>query len=39
MVIAWAECTVAVANQMTWRFVPRKGVSHLPGNPLGKSDW
>src|SRR5271169_5996060 len=30
-----AECAVAVANQMTWRFVPGKGVSHLPGNPLG----
>ncbi len=35
MGVSWAEDPVAVANQMTWRFVPGKGVSHLPGDPLG----
>src|ERR1700688_2272533 len=35
MGVGWAEGSVAVANQMTWRFVPRKGVSHLPSYPLG----
>src|SRR5271168_5106081 len=27
--------SVAVANQMTRRFVPGKGISHLTGDPLG----
>jgi|SRR5208282_4877415 len=31
----WTECSVAVANQVTRRFVPGKGVSHLTCDPLG----
>src|SRR6266849_10161741 len=38
MSVGWAEGLVAVANQMTWRFVPGESVSHLPSNPLG-SFW
>src|ERR1700681_3428802 len=33
--VGWAEGPVAVANQMTWRFVPGESVSHLPSDPLG----
>ena len=33
--VGWAERAVTVAKQMTWRFVPGKGVSHLPSDPLG----
>src|ERR1700720_4474272 len=33
--IRWTECAVAVAGQVTRRFVPRKGVSHLTRDPLG----
>jgi hypothetical protein len=29
------EGAVAVAKHITWRFVPRKGVSYLPSDPLG----
>ena len=35
MGVSWAEGPVAVANQMTWRFIPGEGVSHLPSDPLG----
>src|ERR1700681_3703969 len=35
MGIGWAEGTVAVAKQMTRRFIPRKGVSNLSSDPLG----
>jgi hypothetical protein len=28
------ECTVAVTNQMTWHFAPRKGFGHLTCDPL-----
>src|SRR5580700_5948348 len=33
--VSWTERAVAVANQVTRRFVPRKGISHLTRNPLG----
>ena len=33
--IRGTECTVAVANQVTRCFVPRKGIGHLARNPLG----
>ena len=33
------ECAVAVANQMTRRFVPGKGISHLSRDPFGRSDY
>ena len=33
--IGVAERAIIVAKQMTWRFVPRKGVSDLPSDPLG----
>ncbi len=41
MGVGWAEDTVAVANQMIWRFVPRKGVSQLPQRSTqeSESDW
>ena len=29
------EGTVAIANQMTRRFIPGKSISHLPSDPLG----
>jgi hypothetical protein len=29
------ECAVAVPNQVTQRFVPGKGISHLSRDPLG----
>src|ERR1700719_3232178 len=35
MGVGCAEGPVAVTNQMTWRFVPRESVSHLPSDPLG----
>ena len=35
MGVGWAEGPVAVANQVTGRFVPRKGIGYLPGEPLG----
>src|ERR1700731_3887315 len=35
MGVGWAEGPVAVAKQVTWPFVPRKGVGYLSGNPLG----
>src|SRR5437660_11653897 len=35
MGVGWSEGPVAVANQMTWRFVPGEGVSHLTSDPLG----
>src|ERR1700731_571590 len=35
MGVGWAEGLVAVANQMTWRFIPGESVSHLPSDPLG----
>jgi len=35
MGVGWTECSVTIAKQMTWRFVSRKGVSHLPSDPLG----
>src|SRR6202035_720547 len=35
MGVGWAEGPVAVANQMTWRFIPGESVSHLPSDPLG----
>ena len=34
MGVRWAEGPVTVAKQVTWRFVPRKDVSHLPSDPL-----
>jgi hypothetical protein len=33
--ISRTKCTIAVANQMTRRLVPRKGISHLSRDPLG----
>jgi hypothetical protein len=33
------ECPVAVANQVTRRFVPGKRVSYLTGDPLGGRIW
>src|SRR6202051_3315491 len=38
MGVGWAEDTVAVANQMIWRFVPRKGVSQLPQRSTRQPD-
>src|SRR5882672_9115655 len=35
MGVGWAEGPVAVANQVTRRFVPGKRVRHLPSDPLG----
>jgi hypothetical protein len=35
MGVGWTECSVAVTNQVTRRFVPGKRVSHLPSDPLG----
>jgi hypothetical protein len=32
--VCWPERAVAVTNQMTWRFAPRKGFGHLTCNPL-----
>src|SRR5271155_1982555 len=32
--VGWAEGSVAIAKQMIWCFVPRKGVSHLTCDPL-----
>ncbi len=32
--VRWTECAVAVANQVTRRFVPGKGISHMTGDPL-----
>src|ERR1035437_7533245 len=33
--VRWTERAVAVANQMTRRFVPGKGIDHLSRDPLG----
>src|ERR1700693_5296401 len=33
--VRWTECAVAVANQVTRRFVPGKCVRHLTCDPLG----
>src|SRR5271170_382606 len=33
--IGWAEGAITVTKQMTWRFVPGKGGSHLTSDPLG----
>src|SRR5258708_4061427 len=33
--ISRTECAVAIAKQMTRRFVPRKSISHVTGYPLG----
>lgn len=35
MGVSWAEGHVAVANQVTGRFVPGESVRHLTCNPLG----
>ncbi len=32
MGVGWAEGSVTVAKQMTWRFIPRERVSHLPSD-------
>jgi len=32
--IGWTECTVAVANHVTWRFVPGRSVSDLTCDPV-----
>ncbi len=36
--VGWTEGSVAVANQVTGRFVPGESISHLTCNPLGLSD-
>ena len=33
--VSWTECAVAVANQVTRCFDPRKGIRHLSRDPLG----
>jgi hypothetical protein len=33
--ICWAECRVAVADQVAWRFIPGESLSHLSGDPFG----
>ena len=33
--VGWAEGPVAVANEMTWRFITGESVSYLPSDPLG----
>src|ERR1019366_1793626 len=33
--VRWTKCAVAVANQVTRRFVPGKRASHLNRDPLG----
>ena len=35
MGVGWTECSVMVAHQVTWCFVPRKGVGYLTGEPRG----
>ena len=35
MGVSWTEGAVAVTKHVTWRFIPGKGVSHLPSDPLG----
>src|SRR5579864_2855717 len=35
MGVGWTECSITVTKQETRRFVPRKGVSHLPSDPIG----
>ena len=34
MGVGWAEGSVAVADEMKWRFIPRESVCHLPSDPL-----
>src|ERR1700736_4974083 len=34
MGVGCAEGPIAVANQMTWRFIPGESVSHLPSDPV-----
>jgi len=34
--VGWTEDSVAVANQVTRRFVPGESISHLTRNPLGR---
>jgi len=36
--VCWPERAVAVTNQMTWRFAPRKGFGHLTCNPTPPLD-
>ena len=33
--VGWAECAVTVTQQVARRFVPRKGVGYLTGEPRG----
>src|SRR5258708_11265110 len=35
MGIGWTECSVTVSKQVTRRFVPRKDVGYLTGEPRG----
>jgi len=35
MGVGWAEGPVTFAKQVTWRFVPRKSIGYLTGEPRG----
>jgi hypothetical protein len=35
--VGWTECSVAVSNQMTWRFILGQSISDLTRNPVGRN--